>query len=226
MFRELFRAAYRARNPAGVERTVAGVRVRLPAAIARGVPSVIHSEILAPFLEAARGAVVYDVGANVGVWTALALARGAKAVIAIEPSIACIPLLGEIRDLYHAPVIVVLAAAGDGEGLGHLAVNGPTDATNHLASDGAPILTTRLDGLAQRTGFEPDLVKVDVEGAEVAVLRGMSRLTRWPTTLVELHWARVEPNAMLATGHRFTTVAGQPLLTAEQLRMCNAVRAH
>lgn len=226
MLRELFRAAYRARHPNGVERTVHGVRVRLPASIARGVPETIDSEILPAFLEAAPNAVVYDVGANVGVWTALALARGAKYVVAIEPSTACVPIIGEVRDLYDGGVLIMLSAAGDGEGLARFTIDGPTAATNHLGEDGVLVQTRRIDRIARGRRILPDVVKIDVEGAEAAVLRGMSELERWPLTLVELHWSRATPEELLATGCRFTTLTGEPIATREALLRCNAVRAH
>lgn len=53
---------------------------------------------------------------------------------------------------------------------------------------------TTLDGYSERAGIAPNLVKIDVEGAEVAVLRGAQRLLASDATvLCELHpfaWER------------------------------------
>ena len=54
---------------------------------------------------------------------------------------------------------------------------------------------TTLDALAaERDGFVPDLVKIDVEGAELSVLGGMPELLaqRRPHLIVEVHSAELE----------------------------------
>ena len=50
-----------------------------------------------------------------------------------------------------------------------------------------PVLS--LDGYLEKTGLRPNLVKIDVEGAELAVLRGARRmlLESRPVVLVEIH---------------------------------------
>jgi FkbM family methyltransferase len=58
---------------------------------------------------------------------------------------------------------------------------------NNLRQIAAPVLS--LDGYLQKAGLRPDLVKIDVEGAELAVLRGACRMLREarPVILVEVH---------------------------------------
>ena len=56
---------------------------------------------------------------------------------------------------------------------------------------------TTLDAFFAEIGTDPSLVKIDVEGAEFAVLRGSDRIVRGPArVLCELH-----PYAWPAAGH-------------------------
>jgi hypothetical protein len=70
-----------------------------------------------------------------------------------------------------APITVVLAFAGD--------------------TDDAPNIS--IDTLAERH-FVPDLLKIDIEGAEVAALRGATRVLRErrPAILLEVHGKEIE----------------------------------
>ncbi len=114
------------------------------------------------------GGVVCDIGANAGFYTLLA-ARKAKHVIAIEP------LPENLRYLYKhlemnriKNVTVIKAAMSDVNGLAQFRVGG-NRATGALEADGAlQIRTTTVDSLPRA----PDLIKIDVEGAEFRVLTG------------------------------------------------------
>ncbi len=70
---------------------------------------------------------------------------------------------------------------------------GSGDTTSHLANDGdagATLVTAvALDDILARPGERADLIKVDVEGAEAAVLQGAGRVLRElrPTWIVEVH---------------------------------------
>lgn len=57
------------------------------------------------------------------------------------------------------------------------------------------VRTRTIDSLAAEAGFDPDLVKLDVEGAEVAALRGAVEMTRRsrPRYLVEMHTLAEKP---------------------------------
>jgi Methyltransferase FkbM domain len=59
--------------------------------------------------------------------------------------------------------------------------------------DAVEIPVRTLDSLREDLGFHPDLVKIDVEGYEIAVLRGASRTLREdrPVLFLEVHPDRI-----------------------------------
>lgn len=150
--------------------------------------------------DVAPGAVVWDVGANVGIVSLGAAVRGAE-VLAIEPD----PFLGGLlrRTAAHPEnrsrgIDVLGAAVAAAPGTARLAIAGRGRASNFLENFGGrsmaggmresclvPLLT--LDLLLQDRR-SPDLIKIDVEGAEVAVLDGARHLleTARPTVLIEV----------------------------------------
>ena len=154
------------------------------------------------------GAVALDVGANVGCYTIMfgQVVGPAGAVYAFEPSP---PALGGLTrhvtlNRLDATVTVVAAAVSDHSGEGRLVTGGPMG-TDHLdrSTGVADASTTRvdvisLDDFCERNGVAPDLIKVDVEGVELAVLRGARRtIAAYRSRLalfVELHpsvWPRL-----------------------------------
>ena len=125
------------------------------------------------------GDAVFDVGAHVGYYTLLAsvLVGPAGRVFAFEPD-------GEnLRDLKkHARinrcrnVSVIEAAAGKVTGSA-LFQPGPGSGRGQLAAEGTvEVPIVRLDEFARERGVVPHLIKIDVEGAELAVLRGARTL--------------------------------------------------
>lgn len=128
------------------------------------------------FLEWVRpGDQVLDVGAHVGYYTLLAstLAGDAGAVWAFEPN----PknhrfLRAHARINRRANVHAEPAAASDADGTARFDF-GTGSGTGHLAEGGAlEVRTVRLDDFCRERGIRPAAVKIDVEGAEAAVLEG------------------------------------------------------
>ena len=118
------------------------------------------------------GSLFVDVGANVGLYTILAIEAGAE-VISVEPSRIARDRLGSNLRLNGYTAEVVPAALGETEGT--LRLTTELDNQNHLVLDGdsegveseeVPVLT--LDGLVGDRTI--DGLKVDVEGAELLVL--------------------------------------------------------
>ena len=138
------------------------------------------------------GDLAFDVGAHAGNRTRAMLRAGAR-VVAVEPQAAFQALLA--RDLPKGATLV-RAAAGAAPGEARLAVSRlhPTLASlarghpdrmaeargfEHVRWDAAETVpVTTLDALIDAHGL-PRFVKIDVEGYEAEVLRGLSRPVRW-----------------------------------------------
>jgi FkbM family methyltransferase len=143
-----------------------------------------------------RGGVVYDIGANVGFFTLLTsrLVGPAGSVYAFEPLPANLELLRRHLALNRsANVTVFAAAASDRDGHARFEGAGSTgrlSAEENGEAGDREVPTVRLDGLVARGELKPPaVVKLDVEGAELAVLQGMETLlaTVRPILLVEFH---------------------------------------
>jgi FkbM family methyltransferase len=130
------------------------------------------------------GDVCVDVGANTGYYTMLMAARARRgAVHAFEPVRLNFLLLeagAALNGWSH--VVANHAAVGDRDGTIEFseAVDG---AYSSLVAVGRKAETrrfetaiVRLDGYARRHGVRPDVIKVDVEGAEALVLEGAAGL--------------------------------------------------
>jgi FkbM family methyltransferase len=145
-------------------------------------------EVDPPLLAFARrhvtaGHVVWDVGANIGLFTFAATALGAS-VIALEPDSYNVRMLLRSADRldsrFSRPTVVPVAVS-DTVGFARFDIARRNRSTNHLKGFGSTqtggcrqtlvVPTTTLDELLER--FPPPAVlKIDVEGAEVNVLRG------------------------------------------------------
>ena len=132
-------------------------------------------EYVAGIGDAVRG--FWDVGAHTGVYALLVAAVNPAARIrAFEPNPAVTPmLLGNLAANGLPHDILVPAALSDVTGVAHLEVPGDVTAA-HVAADGIAIRTVRGDDVDD--GSPVDLVKIDVEDHELAVLRGMTGLLR------------------------------------------------
>ena len=130
--------------------------------------------------------VVFDIGANVGNRTRV-FAELADLVVAVEPQYSCMESLqAEFKG--NRKVILVREAAGAKEGRGYLRPSGVLSSLSpswidavkksgrfscHSWGDPYPVGITTLDRLIQIFGV-PSFVKIDVEGYEPEVLRGLS----------------------------------------------------
>jgi FkbM family methyltransferase len=135
------------------------------------------------FHESVRaGAVVFDVGANLGAYTLLFAqwVGPAGRVFAFEPS----PLDDRVE--------VVPAAVCDRSGTAtfHLHPHGGASGL-YTSTDGASMAveTTSLDQFCADFRLTPDVLKIDVEGAELEVLRGARQTLASPNVkaFVEFH---------------------------------------
>jgi FkbM family methyltransferase len=161
---------------------------------------------------------VWDVGSNIG-YVALVAARvvgPAGRVVAIEPDAGCAAAIRTNAALNGLASIEVLqVAAADRSGAAELVVVRDRLWTR-LASVGdhelgerrVPVRTVALDDLERPP---PAVVKIDVEGAELDVLAGMTRLLRdaRPLVICEMHGRNAEfCAAMRAAGYAVTNLDG------------------
>jgi UDP-N-acetyl-D-glucosamine dehydrogenase len=135
------------------------------------------------------GDTVWDIGANLGLFSfAAAVAAGPSGrVLAVEPDIALARLLRRSAGLNqdHARVDVLPAAVSDGLGVARFHIARRNRSTNHLDGFGTSqtggsraielVPTFTLDWLTEHFPA-PDLIKIDVEEAEAAVLAGGSHV--------------------------------------------------
>ena len=126
-----------------------------------------------------QGATVIDVGANVGAYTLLfaTWAGSSGRVVAFEPSAASRAGLERHLRLNGLSDRVSVRAEAAADTTGTVAFrDAGTDGDNRIlpAPDDAarPVPSVSLDDFCASHGLAPDVIKIDVEGAELAVLRG------------------------------------------------------
>ena len=137
-----------------------------------------------------EGDVVWDIGANVGLFAFAAAGRaGARGkVVAVEPDLWLVNLLRRSEALKiptRAPVIAIPAAVTDRVGLGQFHIAARARSANYLDGGGSAesggaremqvVPTVTLDWLLQQLPA-PTVVKIDVEGMEHRVLQGAAKL--------------------------------------------------
>lgn len=138
------------------------------------------------------GFVACDIGANIGTYT-VPLARlvgPAGHVIAFEPNRpTCACLRQNIRQNRLANVTLLRAAAGPESGMAGLIVTADNLGEVHLSPPGgaetARVRVTTVDAEVTRLGLtRVNFIKIDVEGFELAALRGATRTLAQNTRLI------------------------------------------
>jgi len=151
---------------------------------------------LAAFAAAiAPGACVYDVGANAGIYTLLASRKAGASgkVYAFEPLERNLRYLhGHVAMNQLQNCVVLEVAVSDKDGTQRFSAAAWHHCMGRLAPDGElEIPTVTLDHCiyGERQLRPPNVIKIDVEGAELPVLQGTSRaLTEYhPSVFVETH---------------------------------------
>jgi FkbM family methyltransferase len=170
------------------------------------------------------GAVVWDVGANVGLFSFAAahLAGARGSVAAFEADSWLVGLLrrsAAIQPPSSAPVQVVPAAVAGSCGLRSFNISSRSRSSSFLSGYGSSqagavaerqtVVALSLDWVAERLP-PPDVLKIDVEGAELEVLEGATRLleARRPVLLCEVSAPRSAEVAALLRGRGYRVLDG------------------
>jgi FkbM family methyltransferase len=142
-------------------------------------------ETLACFLAAVEeldASCVYDVGANIGVFSWLAAAFERAEVVAFEPTPGLALQLWSICATNGLSVVVERLALGARPGSARLYLSDKTDSSNSLRAGfrrshrSVKVRVETIDRYAARTGRRPQVLKIDTESTEPDVLRGATRL--------------------------------------------------
>jgi len=150
----------------------------------------------------ASGWTVYDIGANIGLYSILAgrLAGEKGRVYSVEANPLCVYLLRtnlELNQIANSQILPMAALDRAGSvnftlNYGNLGLGVTQRSSFYATKAGHEIGVTGLDMaslIAQFGLHSPDLIKIDVEGAEGFVVEGLQRIIqdRKPVLMIEVH---------------------------------------
>jgi FkbM family methyltransferase len=189
----------------GLERTVAGEPPLYLAPRYRGITEDTEPTVFAALKDRiGPGAIVLDIGANIGWFTMLAArwAGGAGRVYAFEPapeSLAALRRHVELNGLTERVEVIGQAVSelpGEATFYAH-AFNGENSLSANHAGRVPPaetrrVTVTTVDEFCAARGVVPTLLKIDIEGFELHALRGARRTLskHRPSVIVEMHPAK------------------------------------
>lgn len=175
------------------------------------------------------GDLVFDIGANDGLYTEMFLWLGAR-VVAVEPHPDCVRKLRAFRPQHRLIVAPVAAGSSESEAPFFLCADSAAHSSlstdwlsvaQHLPEQGKEnwdqtirVRVTTLDSLIGRFGV-PSFIKIDVEGFEREVLTGLTR----PVECLSFEFITDYLDAAIAclqlkyfsAGSQFNYVLGHPL---------------
>jgi FkbM family methyltransferase len=212
---------------------VAGARVRIPGSRSIRLSVVAGNIRLHRLLDAMVrvGATVVDAGANIGYNTVYAarLAGRSGRIVAVEPAADNVAILREnIAANALENVTVHQIALGRTHETRDLFLRGDTSAVNSLFQPSVYAEVTAVERVAVAPlddvvdGYA-DVVKIDVEGAELDVLYGMQRLLQHRAIQLIVEW---HPLLQEAAGYEAGALPGFLLERGFDLRAASHTRVH
>jgi FkbM family methyltransferase len=181
------------------------------------------------------GQVFFDVGANVGFYSLLAarLVGSTGRVVAIEPLPRNIAFLYRHIALNKAHNVTILPLAcanrsaiesfceGENNALGHLAGTSDKPDASSPAFRASLVATLSLDEAVEALALSPDVIKIDVEGAELRVLEGARNILAEvrPALLLSVHSDQLREDCLRfleGFGYRWRPLNGSTFGTATE----------
>ena len=171
------------------------------------------------------GQQVLDIGAAVGYYTLLAarLVGPGGSVVAFEPHPENLRYLRRHVHQNGLPNVRIFnVAVADQDGTARFG-GGSGSGTSRLQEEGEfEVVVRRLDGLAETHALAPQLLKIDVEGAELDVLRGSAELIREcrPTIFLSTHGPTHHAACCLlleSWGYELAPIVGGSVAAASEL---------
>lgn len=163
-------------------------------------------------IEELEGTTFYDIGANVGLFSLLHAKLSAGETVAFEPNPQIVDRLRENVELNpDLDIHIKEVALSDTVGETTLSVSktypGEASLTGSTMTDDElfqmSVRTATLDSIIDTLPDTPNLLKIDVEGAELRALSGMSEvICEWkPEILLEIH-----PNLIKSDGKHVSDI--------------------
>jgi len=170
----------------GIKRNIGGADIRLPSSISRFYTSDYEPETVKYLQENLKpGETFLDIGAHIGLFTVLAarLVGSSGKVISFEPTPLTRGALETVVKMNGCSDVVTVRAEAISEEKGTALFFDAGDAisvTNSLIKNETTggqirVATLSLDDFVVESDTMPDCIKIDVEGAELRVLRGAER---------------------------------------------------
>jgi FkbM family methyltransferase len=186
------------------------------------------------------GGCIFDVGAYHGVFAAIfCLVRAGNTAVCFEPSQPALSEAASLRalNLLDDRVHLEAAAVGDAPGEASAWVNDTGFAIFDEGADShrsALVKITTLDEMVRRGFPVPSVVKIDVEGAEHAVLMGARELLshHHPLLMLEFHLDIMERGGqrprktveiLLSLGYRFQDLFGKEITARDVYDVPHAI---
>ncbi len=197
-----------------------------------GTSEPLEQRLLAHYLR--EGDVFYDIGANAGFYCVIGARRvGTIGVVyAFEPTPPLVERIEENAKLNDFTQIqTIRCAVSDQVGFvefyldGDLSVKNSLNSTDHRGSS-IKVKATTIDAFTEEHR-PPDLILMDIEGAELLALRGgLQAIRRYlPLIMIEVHWlgrafTEFVEQEILPLGYVATTYEGDPLPDSEVRYHC------
>jgi FkbM family methyltransferase len=153
--------------------------------------------------------VFYDLGANAGFFSLIAarLVGSQGRVVAFEPdagNYACISEQFQVNQLSNCTIVPRAVSSGNGTirfERGKSSATGRAIFRPNSDVQGCTVETVSLDSFIREGNPVPNVIKMDVEGAEVEVLKGARQLlsSRRPSFIIEIHRGCADSVARILT---------------------------